>query len=335
MKLNIKKGEEALRVPKSCIPVLSDADASDLRVLLYAAAAEQAGEELDAVSAAEALALSEGEVKSSLKFWCGAGVLKKTAQKAGAKAQEETASAENADEPKTATRRRRALPEKRTASFTASELCEIADMNEDFKVLLDAAQQTAGWIFNNSEIEIIASLYSNLMLPGEYILALISYFVRKREKPLRYLEKVAYSFIDEGVDSPAALEERLRYLEKYEGYEGMVRKLFGLGGRSLIEKERKMIAAWLDDYGYGEDVVAKAYEITVNNTGKASLNYANTILKNWHEEGVKKVGDIQKKDSPAGKTTKTTRSGTATARSFDVNDALAKALERSYNGEKK
>lgn len=335
MKLNIKKGEEALRVPKSCIPVLSDADAADLRVLLYAAAAEQNGEEFDEKEASGALALSESEVNSSLKFWYGAGVLKKTAQKTGGAKAKAQAASNGEGEPKTATRRRRALPEQRTASFTANELCEIADMNEEFKALLDAAQQTAGWIFNTSEIEIIAALYSNLMLSGEYILALISYFVRKREKPLRYLEKVAYNFIDEGVDSPAALEERLRYLERYDGYEGMVRKLFGLGTRSLIEKERGMIAAWLDEYGYGEDIVTKAYEITVKNTGKASLNYANTILKNWHEDGVKAVGDIRQNDALANKTTKTTRSGTATARSFDVNDALAKALERSYNGEKK
>lgn len=335
MKLKFKKGEDGLRLPKSCLSVLSDADACDLRVLLYAAAAEEGGEEIDAKKAAEALGVSESEVSSSLKFWFGAGVLKKQAQKASAKAEPKDTGEEKSEAPKTATSRRRALPEKRTASFTANELCEIADANEEFKVLLDAAQQTAGWIFNTSEIEIIASLYSNLMLPGEYILALISYFVSKREKPLRYLEKVAYSFVDEGVDSPAALEERLRCLEKYEGYEGMVRKLFGLGSRSLIEKERKMIAAWLDEYGYGEDIVSRAYEITVNNTGKASLSYANTILKNWHEEGVKKVGDIRAKDAPAKKSPKTTRQGTATARSFNVDDALTKALERSYNGEKK
>ncbi|MBQ6893476.1 MAG: DnaD domain protein [Clostridia bacterium] len=323
MKLNIKKGDDVLRVPKSCAAVLSDADVSDLRVLLYIAELENEGEEFDAGKAAEELMISEGDIKSSLKFWYGAGVLKKASKQTAA---------EESDEPKKASRRRRALPEKRTASFTAGELCEIADMNEEFKVLLDAAQQTAGWMFNTSEIEIIASLYSNLMLSSEYILALISYFVHKREKPLRYLEKVAYSFIDEGVDTPAALEERLRYLERYEGYEGMVRKLFGLGGRSLIEKERKMLAAWLDEYKYGEDVVKAAYEITVNNTGKASLSYANTILKNWHEDGVKKAGDIAKKSTSKTAVPKTTRQGTATARSFNVDDALTKALERSYKG---
>ena len=329
MKLNIKKGEETLRLPKNCIPLLADADASDMRVLLYAAYADSEGEPIDVSEAAQFLSLTEGEVNSSLKFWYGAGVMKK----AGAKAKKEDSSkVEDAKEPKKASRQRKALPEKRDAFFTANELCEIAEENQEFKVLLDAAQQTAGWIFNTSEIEIIAALYVNLRLSSEYILALIGYYVCRREKPLRYLEKVAYSFIDEGVDTPDALEDRLRYLERYDGYEGMVRRLFGLGGRTLIQKERAMIAAWLDEYKYGEDIVSKAYELTVNNTGKASLSYANTILKNWHDEGVKSIGDIAKKNTSAKSLPKTTKQGTATARSFNVDDALAKALERSYKG---
>lgn len=329
MKLNIKKGEETVLLPKSCISVLADADSADLRVLLLAALAESEGEQIDEEKIANELSISTGEVKSSVKFWCGAGVIKKSAQKVK---KEESAKDTDKENPKKAERKRNALPEKRTAFFTAGELCEIAEENKEFKILLDAAQQTAGWIFNTSEIEIIAALYANMRLSGEYILALIGYYVCRKEKPLRYLEKVAYSFIDEGVDTADALEEKLRMLEKYDGYEGMVRSLFGLGTRALIEKERKMISAWMDDYKYGEDIIKKAFEITVNNTGKASLNYANTILKNWNDEGVKAVSDIDKQSKAPKAMPKTTKQGTATARSFDIDDALTKALERSYKG---
>lgn len=332
MKLNIKKGEAALRLPKKCVPLLADADLSDLKVLIYISSLEENEEDFDAKKAAEVLSLSESEIKSSLKFWNGASVLKKASAKVkkDEKAEEK---AENSAESKTVSRTRRALPEKKDIYFTSGELCEIAEANAEFKKLLDAAQQTAGWIFNEHEIGIIAALYVSLRLSSEYILALIGYYVTLREKPLRYLEKVAYSLIDEGIDTPEALEEKLRYLEKYEGYEGMVRRLFGLGSRSLIEKERVMLSSWMNEYGYGEDIVKKAYEITVNNTGKASLSYANTILKNWFEAGVKKVSDIKKTTAEAPK--KTTRQGTATARSFNVDDALNKALERSYKGDKK
>lgn len=92
----------------------------------------------------------------------------------------------------------------------------MAKENADFPALLHAAQQTAGWIFNESEIEIIAALYASLRLPGEFILSLIGYFVCKKEMPLRYVEKVAYDLCDKGITTPEALEEWLRRREERE-----------------------------------------------------------------------------------------------------------------------
>lgn len=327
MKLNFKKGESTLSLPRSCIAALADADANDLRVLIYAAGVESDGSVLDGASAAKELGISEAEVKSSIKFWCGAGVLKKS------KAVKESVSVPEKKEESQNTVCRRALPEKTNVSFTASELCEIANENGEFKALIDMAQQTAGWIFNTKDIEVVADLYSNLMLSTEYILALIGYFVKRREKPLRYLIKVASNYIEDGIDTAAALEEKLQWLEKFDGRAGRVRSMFGMGARDFSKKEMEFLAKWFDEFKVSDDMLKEAYEITVNNTGKASFSYINKILENWHADGIKKPSDIAKqtaKPSP-----KTTRAGTATARSFNVDDALSKALERSYNGDKK
>ncbi len=328
MKLNFKKGESVITLPRSCMEALADADANDLRVLVYAAGVESDGEAVDSAKAADELGINESDVKSSLKFWCGAGVLKRS------KAVKESAPAvepKKKEEPKPA--RRRALPEKTNVSFTASELCEIAEENSEFKALIDMAQQTAGWIFNTKDIEVVADLYSNLMLSTEYILALIGYFVRKREKPLRYLVKVANDYIANGIDTAAALEEKLQWLERFDGRAGKVRAMFGMGARDFSKKEMEFLAKWFDHFKVSDEMLKEAYEITVNNTGKASFSYINKILENWHADGIKKPADIAKKMAkPAAKTT---RAGTATARSFNVDDALSKALERSYNGDKK
>ena len=64
MKLNIKKDEDTIRLPKSCIPVLADADSTDLRVLLCAALAAAGGESPDAERIAEELSVTVGEVNS-------------------------------------------------------------------------------------------------------------------------------------------------------------------------------------------------------------------------------------------------------------------------------
>jgi len=306
MQLNLQG--KTLELPESVLDVLADADATDLRVLLYLAGNTESFREADA---AEALQISEAEVRSSVKFWRGAGVI----VRAGAAVKKEKTE-------------KKPLREKRTQTLTANELCEIAEMNEEFKLLINEAQQAAGWMFNTSEIEIVASLYSTLRLSTEYILTLIGYFVGKRERPLRYLEKVAYSLIDEGVDSAPALEEKLRWLEKFEGHAGKVRTLFGIGARELTAREKDYLVNWFDVYGFGDDMVALAYEKTVHSTGKASLAYANGILKKWHDEGVKTPADVEKGGKGTG--------GKTAAQSYDVEDAFTKALARSYaNGEKK
>lgn len=325
MKLNFKKGENVISLPQSCKAVLADADANDLRVLIYAADVENSGGTLDPAAMADELLISEADVKSSLKFWCGAGVLKRSR---GTK--ESVAPPEKKEEKPL---RRRALPEKTSVTFSASELCEIAEENGEFKALIDMAQQTAGWIFNTKDIEVVADLYSNLRLSTEYILALIGYFVKKREKPLRYLVRVANDYIANGIDSAAALEEKLQWLEKFDGRAGKVRAMFGMGARDYSKKEMEFLAKWFDELKVSDEMLKEAYEITVNNTGKASFSYINKILENWHADGIKKPSDIAKK--AAKPMAKTTRAGTATARSFNVDDALSKALERSYNGDKK
>ena len=299
MKLNIEKECKEIILPGKCLDMLDVADATDLKVLIYVASLD--GGEFDAERAAEVLKLGVGEVNSSVKFWRGASVIKSGGEKAERKAP---------------------VREKRVMRLTTDELSALGEKNEEFKVFLDHAQQTAGWIFNTAEIEIIASLYANLDLSPEYILSLIGYFICKKEKNIRYLEKVAYSYVDEGITTPDALEEKLRAREVFEGREGKVRKLFGIGSRGLSAKERTYLESWFDVFGMSDELIELAYEKTVNATGKASLPYANTILSAWHEKGFKTPEDVNSAPD--------TGKGSIKAQSFDVDEAFKRALERSY-----
>ena len=89
MKLKIDGKQNNPILPRAVEPLLADADAADLRVLVYAALRAADGEDFEAKDAAEALALTEGEVRSSVKFWRGAGLLgvsrRPAADKAGAR----------------------------------------------------------------------------------------------------------------------------------------------------------------------------------------------------------------------------------------------------------
>ncbi len=320
MKLQITKGEDSLTLPRDCLPMLADADVADLRVLLYAAACAADGREFDPAIAAEELLLGESEVRSSVKFWRGAGILK-----SGGSAKP---AAEKAEAP---------LRETRRTKLNTDELCKIAESNPEFKRLLDMAQQTAGWIFNTNEIEILARLYSELKLSGEYILAMIGYFICRRERSLPYVEEVCYDYaVKKGITTAEDLEARLRWLERFDGRAGRIRTMFGIGSRDLIGNEEAILTDWFDKYAFSDDVIRLAYEKTVKQIGKASIGYANTILKDWYEKGIKTVEDAKKASGKSPKKQSAgagAKAGIAT-QSFTVEDAFQKALERSY-GEKK
>lgn len=324
MKLKIDGKQNNPILPRAVEPLLADADAADLRVLIYAALRDADGEDFEPKDAAEALALTESEVRSSVKFWRGAGLLGVSRRPAAEKA-DAAVQAAAADVPAPADK---PLRNKAPMQLSGAELCRVAKENADFSDLLHAAQQTAGWIFNESEIGIVASLYASLHLPGEFILNLIGYYVCKKEMPLRYVEKVAYDLCDKGITTPAALEEWLRRREESETHEGIVRRLFGLGQRTLTEKERAAVDSWFGLLGYGEDMVRAAYEKTVNTIGKASIAYASSILRAWHEAGYKTPADVEaakgtKRAKPAAK-------GGKQPQSFDTEDFFEKAIRRSY-----
>ena len=331
MKLKIDGKQNNPILPRAVEPLLADADASDLRVLIYAALRTADGADFEAKDAAAALALSESEVRSSVKFWRGAGLLGASRRTAAEKAATAEAAQPEATDAaaETAPNTDKPLRDKRPMRLSGAELCRVAKENADFPALLHAAQQTAGWIFNESEIEIIAALYASLRLPGEFILSLIGYFVCEKEMPLRYVEKVAYDLCDKGITTPEALEEWLRRREERETNEGLVRRLFGLGQRALTEKEHASVDSWFTLFGYGEDMIRAAYEKTVNTIGKASIAYASSILRAWHEAGYKTPAEVDaagraKAAKPAAK-----RTGKQ-PQSFDTDDFFEKALRRSY-----
>lgn len=305
MQLNINDSKNII-LPEKCLDMLDVADATDLKVLIYIASTE---DEFSAESASEFLGITVDEVNASVKFWRGASVL--SADKGAAK-------------PK-----KRIITEKRIMHLSTDEVSSLGESDRKYRSFIDIAQQSAGWIFNTSELSIVASLYANLKLSPEYILSLIGYFICKKEQNLRYLEKCAYSFVDEGITTPEALEEKLRTLEAYEGREGKVRSLFGLGARKLSAKEKGFITKWFDEYGASDELVALAYEKTVDSTGKASIPYANSILSAWHEKGIKTPLDVEKLSGKAQK------SSGNTPQSFNVEDVFNRAINRSYGGDDK
>ena len=141
----------------------------------------------------------------------------------------------------------------------------------------------------------------------------------------KYAEKLAISMNDSGIETVEELKTKLAEMDAIAENESRVRSLFGMKSRALTTKEKKFIGVWFGQFGYNIDIVNRAYEITVNATGDASVPYTNAILERWNAEGLRTLEEIDDAIVKKKNETKNESAG-----SFDTDDFFEAALRRSF-----
>ena len=228
---------------------------------------------------------------------------------------------------KKAVHARRELPH-----YATADAADYLERHEEMRSLVDCCQNISGDMFSTAETEILIGLHDYLALSPEYIMLLFAHAKKLGKKSVRYVETLAIRFFDEGVTGYKELEERLQSIEKVDTVEHYIRQLFGLNNRALIAKEKAMVEKWVLTMHYDRPILEKAYEVTINNTGKPSISYANAVLENWYKAGLGTLEEIEASIAEyqkAHEKSETKPEGT----SFDTDDFFAAALRRSYENE--
>ena len=190
--------------------------------------------------------------------------------------------------------------------YTEADVLRATERGKDFSLLVGEAQRRLGRILSTEELKILLSLTDYLGLPTEVIGVLITYCIqrgrasgRNRTPSIRTIEKEAYHWADEGIDT---LEAAAFYMETQLRRQTDVRRiqaLLQLTGRRLTAAEERYIQSWLD-WGFGEDAISMAYERTCLNTGGMKWAYCHSILRSWHEQGLHTVEEITAGDVRPG-----------------------------------
>jgi DnaD/phage-associated family protein len=101
---------------------------------------------------------------------------------------------------------------------------------------------------------------------------------------LRAIEKEAYHWAEDGIDT---LEAAAAYIHRVNLRNSRVGKLMGIlqiRGRSLTAAEEKYATKWLE-MGFTDELLTLAYERTCLNTGALSWPYMDKVLQRWKSEG--------------------------------------------------
>lgn len=301
---------------------LRAADEADLRLLL-AISMHRESEELNIEALRESLELSEEELAASIKYWCGAGILKKTkktetkasAVKDKAKTEHKTAHADGKLE------RAEAAP-----SYSSAELADLIEKRRGAAAFMNSAQQIMGKMFSTREMNVLFGMVDYIGFDEECVLSILEYVASLDKKGIKYAETLAFALYDEGLTYKAALDERLARMSAARSVRGKVEAMFGMTGRALTTREKKFLTSWTETMGFDTDVIRLAYEITVDNTGEPALPYANTILESWHKLGLSTADEVSAEIEKGRAAKKNAKA--ASEKSFDTDEFFEAALKR-------
>lgn len=186
--------------------------------------------------------------------------------------------------------------------YTEEDLIRHQRQESGFQKLIGETQRRLGKLLSTEEMKILLSFYDYLGMSAEVISILISFCIQRarmkgspRLPSMRNIEREAYHWSDLGIDT---LEEAAAHMQSQldrQSKVGRIRQVLQLSGRKFTSGEEKMVLQWLD-WGFGDDVIAKAYEKTCMNTGNLKWPYLNSILKSWHEQGLHTLSAIEAGD---------------------------------------
>ena len=334
MKRNWNYGQRVLVLPDTAADL--PADAAALRVLLQLARDLTLAERPALL--AKAASCTEREAKNALLFWQEHGVF--------SVAEEETvpAFAVLTEEPEANAAQSVAKPEKASTrstkklaradeipNYSSSEIADLIERRESLSTLINEAQQIVGKIFNTYEINILLGMADYLSLGEDYILLLLEHCKRIGKTSMRSIERYAISLSDQGILTVPALVEYINRTESLYTLEGQVRKLFGMNSRAFSEKQKGFLRTW-QDYGYGEEIIRRSYEVAADAVSEPTLSYVNAILDRWHSEGLNTPEEIDKRLQDKQETrqsAKKERDLNANG-SFNTDEFFEAAMKRSF-----
>ena len=183
--------------------------------------------------------------------------------------------------------------------YTEQDVLRAVGSDNAFHSLYGEVQRRLGRTLTTEELKILLGFVRYLGLPEDVICVLVTYCIdRARQKgslrnpSLRTIEKEAYAWAEQGIDTLADAAAFIHGQNVYFSRMGQLQRMLQIRGRSLTAAEEKYAKAWLE-MGFEDDVITMAYERTCLNTGGMSWAYMNKILLRWKEAGYVTAEDIR------------------------------------------
>lgn len=218
-------------------------------------------------------------------------------------------------------------------TLTPKDIVQAMQENEEIADLMNESQVVLGRTLSHNEREMLVNMVDFYGLKAEIVLMILQYWrsVNEKEngraKGVAYVLKIAQNWLDEGIDTIEAAEEKLMQLEKSNRLWKEVAALAGIEHKKPTIKQGEMVLGWSNDFSF--ELISAAIEQMKENTASPSLPYVDKILKAWKKKGIKTLSDVEKESKEFEKNKAEKKSKTEDkiegAPSYDLNEIMKNA----------
>lgn len=327
---NSKELCNAAIFPKKAGDALKMATYTQLKVLVWIATCGQT--EIDAAACAAALGgrLTEADCADALAFWEAEGVLASdtpapTAKKKAAASAEETIAAavrdltaqmngSKSDDKPTSVAVPKPAPAIKTlsAEAVAPQPKRVVSQKE-FVSLLHTVEARFGKTLSRSDQERLLDLCEETTLPTEVLIMIVAYTVKNDKKRVSYIQTVARSWEEQGINTIDAADRYLCHLERREKAWKKLADWLTLSVERPTVSQKDLAEKWIYEFKQKQPLISLAYTKCFEKTGKFQAAYMDRLLCAWHEDGITSPDMVGTAKKPASRPTKKAEDG-----GFDV-----------------
>lgn len=226
----------------------------------------------------------------------------------------------------------RKIPER--MEYTPGQLLQFSE-DETVKELLFVSERYLGHPLNTSEIQTILYWLDKLDFSQDLIEYLIEQCVAKNHASIRYMDKIAMAWAENGIHTLAKAKQDSAV---HSHAVHAVCKAFGISNRSLGDAELKYVEKWSHQMEFSDELIALACQKTILSIHQISFGYADTILESWKRQNARTLNDIrlldaQYQEARARKSAPAEKSKAASARTArgTLANGFSNFGQRTYN----
>lgn len=309
IKINLGIWNSVFCVPSAVVDdYLKIARGSDIKVLLFLL--RHGGESLSCEFIGEQLGLTAEQVEESVEFWKQRKIIGTEAageliplpkdNECGQAAKAVSAS-ESSYELTGVKPISESLVHKinleRTPDFPPVEIARTVKGNEKADYLFKHCEILYGRPLKHNEQQTLMIILEDACLPVEAALILVDYCFSIDKATPAYMRTMAAEWAESEISTIEKAEQRVEELKKLDGAVGRFKKMFEVNS-AFSKQQKEFIGKWVNVYGFSDEMIGEAYQITLNGAGKLSFPYMNKILENWHGKGIKAKEQIESDKKP-------------------------------------